>query len=323
MRSLGTTLRASGPAAAIAAALLAFPPSRSALRAQGSGDVMRISVERLPANVVVLRGYANGSVLAVPTREGLLLVDGQSTKRVSEADSALRSVTKARVKWVITTHYHGDHLEGNEHWHADGAEIIGHHNVAVQALKDTVITDFTQWHRTAAAPPSLPTRTIGDSATLDLGGERVVLLHVPDAHTDGDLLVWFPQRDLLHTGDIVEIGAFPFIDWWAGGTLDGMISATERIIRLAGERTAIVPGHGPTIDRRRVQQYRTMLLAARDRIGAAVREGKTVEQVVLDAPLASYAEAYGGDRSAQRFTRLVFYGLARASVSGADSARRR
>ena len=301
-------------AAILATALLMAPPTP--LRGQASADVMRISTERLTGGVMVLRGYANGSVLVVPTRDGLLLVDGQSTKRVAETDSALRTASKARVRWVITTHYHGDHVEGNEHWHAEGAEIIGHENIAAQALKDTVITDFTQWHRTAAAPPSLPTRTVRDSATLDLGGERVVLLHVPDAHTDGDLLVWFPQRDLLHTGDIVEIGAFPFIDWWAGGSLDGMIAATDRIIRLAGEHTAIVPGHGPTIDRRRVQQYRTMLIAARDRIGAAVHDGKTLEQVLLDAPLAPYAEAYGGERSAQRFTRLVYYGLARPLRGG-------
>jgi glyoxylase-like metal-dependent hydrolase (beta-lactamase superfamily II) len=270
-----------------------------------------------------LRGYANGSVLVVPTRDGLLLVDGQSTKRVAEADSALRTVSRARVHWVVTTHYHGDHVEGNEHWHAAGAEIIGHENIAAQALKDTVITDFTQWHRVAAAPTALPSRTVGDSATLDLGGEHVVLLHVPAAHTDGDLLVWLPRRDLLHTGDIVEIGAFPFIDWWAGGTLDGMIAATDRIIRLAGERTAIVPGHGPTIDRRRVQQYRSMLVTARDRIGLAVHDGKTLDQVLADAPLASFVDAYGGERSAQRFTRLVYYGLTRPAEPGTQAAAKR
>ena len=314
--------RVSASAAAVIATVVTLTTPRAVLHAQGSADVMRISVERLAAGVVVLRGYANGSVLVIPTRDGLLLVDGQSSKRVTEADSALRTLSKARVRWVVTTHYHGDHVEGNEHWNSAGAEIIGHDNVAAQALKDTVITDFTQWHRTAAAPPSLPTRTVGDSATLDLGGERVVLLHVPDAHTDGDLLVWLPRRDLLHTGDIVEIGAFPFIDWWAGGTLDGMISATERIIRLAGERTTIVPGHGPTIDRRRVQQYRTMLLTARDRIGAAVHDGKTLDEVLADAPLAAFADAYGGDRSAQRFTRLVYYGLTRRTEAGTSAAPR-
>lgn len=284
-------------------------PVAAPLNAQTqSGGVMGISVESLHDGVRVVRGYANGNLLAVPTAHGTLLVDGQSAKRVGEADSALRAAGMGDVKWVVTTHYHGDHLEGNAHWRAAGAEVLAHENVARQALKDTTIADFG-WHRTAANVGALPTRALGDSTRLVLGADTVYLLHAPRAHTDGDLLVWIPTRNLLHTGDIVELGAFPFLDWWGGGTLDGMIAAVDRILTITNDETIIVPGHGPTASRKRVMTYRAMLVTIRERVRAAVREGKTVDEVLASTPSAEFASENGGERAARRFTWLVYYDL--------------
>lgn len=313
------------------AALAALPISAGAAAAQGTAapaaspsggapapyvspspsDVMRIASESLPGGLLVLRGYTNGNVLAVPTRGGLLLVDAQSTKRVAEADSALRrQAGVAPVRWVVLTHYHGDHIEGAAHWRAAGAEVIAQRNLAVQARKDTVVADMNNWHREPAAAASLPTREVGDSTALELGGERVVLLHMPNAHTDGDLVVWLPRRNVIHAGDIVELDAFPFIDWWAGGTLDGMIAATDRILALADDRTLIVPGHGHTaIGKRDVAAYRAMLATARERLRALAASGKTIEEVVAAAPLAEYTAGRGADRHTRRFTAIAYYGI--------------
>ena len=273
-----------------------------------AGDVEGISVESLREGVRVFRGYANGNVLAVPTSAGALLVDGQSAKRVPELDSALRAAGIRDVKVIVTTHYHGDHLEGNVHWRAAGARVLAHENVAKQAVKDTNIAVFG-WHRTAADPAALPTSSVADSTRLVFGADTIYLLHAPRAHTDGDLLVWIPGRNVLHTGDIVELGAFPFLDCWAGGSLDGMIAATDRILQMANDETLIVPGHGPTANRARVVAYRAMLMTIRDRIATMVRSGMSLDAVLAAAPLAELAAENGGERAARRFTWLVYYDL--------------
>jgi glyoxylase-like metal-dependent hydrolase (beta-lactamase superfamily II) len=275
-----------------------------------SGDVEGISVESLRGGIRVFRGYANGNVLALPTSAGTLLVDGQSAKRVAELDSALGIAGLRNVKVVVTTHYHGDHLEGNAHWRAAGARVLAHANVIKQAVKDTNIAGFG-WHRTAADPAALPTTSVADSTRFVLGADTIYLLHAPRAHTDGDLLVWIPGRNVLHTGDIVELGAFPFLDCWGGGTLDGMIAATDRILRIANDETLIVPGHGPTANRSRVVAYRAMLVAIRDKVAAMVRSGMSLDTVLADAPLAEFAAENGGERAARRFTWLVYYDLSR------------
>lgn len=272
---------------------------------------MTMRIARVRDGVSVISGFTNGNILAVETRAGVLLVDGQSAKRVGLADSALRTVTRAPVRWVVNTHYHGDHTEGNAHWRAGGAEVYAHRNVPPQMRKDTVIADWQDWHRTPAADDAMPTATFGDSLRLTPGGTEVVLLHLSAAHTDGDAIVWLPALNVLHTGDLVELGAFPFLDWWAGGTLDGMIAATERILAIADAGTAIVPGHGPVADRAAVQRYREMLLAVRDRLGAAARERRATEDVVRSRPLADYAAANGGERRAAEFVALAYYGLRR------------
>ena len=279
------------------------------LRAQTqAGDVEGISVESLRGSARVFRGYANGNVLALPTSAGTLLVDGQSAKRVAELDSALRAAGIRDVQVVVTTHYHGDHLEGNAHWRAAGARVLAHANVTKQAMKDTNIAVFG-WHRTAANPSALPTTTVADSTRFVLGADTIYLLHAPRAHTDGDLLVWIPGRHVLHTGDIVELGAFPFLDCWGGGTLDGMIAATDRILRIANDETLIVPGHGPTATRSRVVAYRAMLVTVRERVSVMVRSGMSLEAVLAAAPLAEFAAENGGERAARRFTWLVYYDL--------------
>lgn len=295
----------------IAASLLAaLARATSAQGATPDPRIMRISVEPLAGGARVLRGYTNGNVLAVPTGNGTLLVDGQSATRVAELDSVLRALSLGGVRWVVTTHYHADHLDGNAHWRAAGAEILAHESVSRQAVKDTTIDDW-KWHRTPAAAAAMPTRYVADSTQLVFGADTIILLHVPRAHTDGDLLVWVPGRNLLHTGDIVEREAFPFLDWWAGGTLDGMIAAVDRILSLVTDETIIVPGHGQTTTRSGVIAYRAMLAAARDRIVASVRANKALEEILRASPLAEYAADNGGTNALQRFTALLYWGLSR------------
>jgi cyclase len=130
------------------------------------------------------------------------------------------------------------------------------------------------------------------------------------AHTDGDAIVWLPELNVLHSGDLVEPGGAPFIDWWAGGSLDGMIAAADQLLALVNDSTRIVPGHGPVIGRETLAEHRRMLVTLRDAIGSQVRQGRTLDQVLAARPAAEFERLLGGPRRADQFVRLVHYGLA-------------
>jgi glyoxylase-like metal-dependent hydrolase (beta-lactamase superfamily II) len=271
-------------------------------------DPLVMRIQPVAPQVFVISGFTNGNIVAVVGKSGVLLVDGQSARRVALADSALRTVTPLPVRILINTHYHDDHIEGNPYWRARGARIVAHEALASEARKDTTVAEL-DWHRTPAALEALPDQTFADSLTLDFEGEPVVLLHPPAAHTRTDAMVWFPRRNLIHTGDVLEREAPPFVDFWAGGTLGGMIGAIDRVLALADDRTVIVPGHGTITNRAGLPPYRAMLVAARDRIGARVTAGETVEAIVAARPLAEFEDSLGGPRRTAEFVRRVVLGM--------------
>ena len=268
-------------------------------------------IQAVAPSVYVISGFTNGNLLAVVGTQSVLLVDGQSEKRVALADSALRTVTDLPVRTLINTHYHDDHIGGNPYWRSRGATIIGQRNLPVEARKDTTITEL-EWHRTPASPQSLPDRTFDDSLTLDHEGQTVVLLHPPAAHTSGDAMIWLPGLNIIHTGDLLEIGAPPFLDWWGGGTLDGMIAGIDQALRITNAQTLYVPGHGDPVWRDAVIAYRAMLVAVRERITPTVRAGETPEVIAAALPLADYDSRFGGARYTARFVQIIAMGLARS-----------
>jgi cyclase len=270
---------------------------------------LKMTIETIAPRLHVISGFTNGNILVIEAPTELVLVDAQSDRRVGLADSALRTVTKKSIRQVIFTHYHDDHTLGMPYWRKAGAAAVAHASVLLQMAKDTTITSWDNWHRTKAPAAARPDLTFQDSLALDLGGQRVWLYHVPPAHTDGDVIVVLPWANVIHTGDLIEPGGPPFIDWWVGGSLDGMIAATDRILMLANESTRIVPGHGPVINKSIVIEHRRMLVALRERIGNAVRDGKTLDQVQAEAPAKDFEQLLGGPSGASRFVRLLYYGL--------------
>ncbi len=272
-------------------------------------DPMVMSVRSLGPGLHVVSGFANGNILAVEAPDRVLLVDAQSATRAGLADSALRTVTTKPVTQVVFTHYHEDHTSGMDHWRSRGATAIAHRNVPSQMTKDTIIADWDGWHRTPAHATAMPDQTFTDSMVLSLGSRTVVLLHLPGAHTDGDAMVWIPQENLLHVGDLVEPGRPPFIDWWAGGSVDGMIAAADVILARSTEQTRIVPGHGDVITRAVVLDHRRMLVTIRDRISAGIRSGRTLEQIQASSPALEFESLLGGARRAGHLVRLIHYGV--------------
>lgn len=282
-------------------------------RAPGSSaqSVMQITTTPLRPGVWVLSGFANGNILVHDDGTSVLLVDGQSERRVGLADSSLRALTSRPVNTVVTTHYHDDHIGGNPHWRAQGARLVAQCNVAVQAKKDTTITEWREWHRTPAPTDALPTECFKDSLTIARASDQVVLRHVPLAHTDGDLIVWLPKANVLHMGDVLELGAPPFIDWWTGGSWEGMLAAVDIGLAIANAETIIVPGHGPTTNKAGMVAYRAMLQAVGQTVHAAVQRGESMDAIVASRPAAGYEEAFGSQSRADQFVQLLVVGFAR------------
>lgn len=270
---------------------------------------LKVTRHVLTDGIDVFAGFTNGNVLAIRADTGTLIVDAQSAKRVGALDSALAALGARRVTLVINTHYHGDHLEGNAHFRGKGARVLAHRNVPVQAVKDTVIASWDNWHRQPAASEALPSAGFADSTVLQFAGEEVRVYHAPNAHTDGDAIIWLPRANIVHMGDIFELEAPPFIDWWVGGSVSGMIAAIDRILPMINERTRVVPGHGPVSDRATLASYRAMLAEIQSRVQEAIRAGRTVEQVVASRPTAEFDSRLGGASHGDRLTRLIYVGL--------------
>ena len=188
---------------------------------------------------------------------------------------------------MLNTHWHGDHTGGNENLAARGSVIVAHDRVR-QRMSSEQFSEFLQ-HKTPASPVgALPVVTFNDSVSLHVNGEELRGYHAPQAHTDGDTVVWFKKANVIHTGDLFFHGLYPFIDLDSGGSVAGLIAAVDRILEIADEKTRIIPGHGKVTDETALAAYRKMLVDTSSRVQLLVKEGKTLEQVQAAKPNADY-----------------------------------
>ena len=288
----------------LAAAGLAFVAAPAAAQ-----NVMTLSIDTLAANVFAVGGFANGNVLILRDGSAALLVDAQSARRAPALDTLLRAHGIERVDHIVNTHYHSDHIGGNGVLRSAGTRVLAHANLAAQASKDTTITE-RDWDRNPEPPENLPSETFTDSALIRFGGYDVVVRNFGPAHTDGDAYVFIPALDLVHTGDILELNAPPFIDWWSGGTLVGMMAALDRVLALTGPDTRYVPGHGPVADRATAESYRAMVAELDQRSRALAAAGKTQPDDWKDV-VAGYESRLGRPNWAAEFAQLLRIGYTR------------
>lgn len=257
---------------------------------------------RLRPDVLILAGGAGGNVLALETPDGLLLADAREAAAAQTVRQLLGGAV-GRVRIVVNTHYHEDHIGGNAVF--PGAVTIGHVTVPAQAAKDTVV-ELLGWHREAIPEAAWPTRLVAGDTSFVFGGQSVTLMHLPAAHTDGDLAVWLPDVDVLHAGDVFELGAYPFLDIWAGGTMAGLIAAAERLAATVGPETVVVPGHGPPSDREGLLAYRQMLVTIRDGVQEARDAGLSLDSTLTLDIGAAYDGTYGSARGRRRLVGLTY-----------------
>lgn len=243
-------------------------------------------------NLYLITGRG-GNIVASTGEDGTFLVDDQYAPLTERIQAALDEITDRPVRFVINTHWHGDHVGGNENFAEAGAVIVAHENVRSRMSSDQFMATFNV--TVPAAPPkALPVVTFTQGVSLHLNGDDVRVIHMAEAHTDGDALVHFERANVLHMGDIYFHGSYPFIDLGSGGGIHGMIAAVEFGIEIANDDTVIVPGHGPLSDRAGLTAYGEMLSEILDRVTALKAEGKSLEEVVAARPTAAYDERLGG-----------------------------
>ena len=233
--------------------------------------------------------FTGGNLGLLMGEDGVALIDDSMPPYLDTMLAAIEKIAGAPVDFVVNTHLHGDHTGGNLRLNQGGAHVVAHDKVRERLLKDGMRTSEGQ---VAAPKGTLPEVTFSESMTFHLNGHEAFAFHVEKAHTDGDSVIHFRQADVIHTGDALFNGMFPFIDLDSGGSVAGYITAQERILTLAGPKTKIIPGHGTLATKADLQAALNMLKDARERVQALLDEGKTAEEILAANPLESYHEAW-------------------------------
>jgi glyoxylase-like metal-dependent hydrolase (beta-lactamase superfamily II) len=275
-------------------------------------DFAQVRIETIPLadglHMLVGRG---GNLVVSTGADGPVLVDDQFAPLAPKIEAAVRALQDRPVRFVINTHWHGDHTGGNEPFGKAGALIVAHENVR-RRLSTTQFMAAFQREVPPAPAAALPVVTFDDGVTLHWNGEEIAVEHVAPAHTDGDALVWFRRAGVVHTGDTYVSGAFPLVDVSSGGSLEGLIASAERVLAQTGPGTKIVPGHGALSSPAELAAWREMLIVVRDRVKAALAAGQGLEAFQREQPLADLAPRYGkGFLDAERFLAIVWSDLSR------------
>ena len=252
---------------------------------------MRIHTAELAKNLYVLAGGGGNIALSVG-EDGVLLVDTGFEQVTEKVTAAVRAVTEKPIRLVVNTHWHFDHVGGNEALGKAGAIIVAHENVRRLMSEERSIT-VIDWHGQPSPAAALPLITFTESLTFHWNGDEVRVIHVDRAHTNGDSIVHFRKANVLHVGDTWFNGMYPFIDVNADGSIDGLVRALDQALALADGKTKIIPGHGPVSDAVELRVYRDMLAAVRDRVQSLVAEGKSRAEVIAAKPTKKFDERWG------------------------------
>ena len=267
-----------------------------------------ITVEKLRGNISVLFG-SGGNIVVLTGPDGTLLVDAGIAVSRARVQAALDQISDGPMKFLINTHWHWDHTDGNEWVHSLGATIIAHENVLKRLSSTTRVED---WNYTFQPWPTggRPTVVFKKDKILNFDGETIVLKHLGPGHTDGDISVYFSNADVLALGDLFWNGYYPFIDNSVGGGIDRMIRWVNATLVSVTDKTIIIPGHGLVGNRAQLLEFRDMLVAIRENVSRLKKQGKSIEEVVAAKPTAGYDDKWGGYViDGDFFTRLVYAGV--------------
>jgi len=246
---------------------------------------VEIKATKVAGTVYMLEG-AGGNIGVCAGEDGIVIVDDQFAPLASKIREALKGISDKPLKFVINTHFHGDHTGGNAEFGKE-ATIIAHENVR-KRLSEGSSTG------SAADKPSpkeaLPIITFNERASVNVNGEEIRAIHFPHGHTDGDSVIIFTKANVVHMGDDFVTYGYPFIDTKSGGSVSGLIAGVEKVLNMIPADAKIIPGHGPLSTTDDMRKYAEMMKETRALVADAVKQGKTVQQMKEEHLLAKYQE---------------------------------
>jgi glyoxylase-like metal-dependent hydrolase (beta-lactamase superfamily II) len=286
-----------------AVAAIALFAARADAAQQQDFSKVEVKTTDLGKNTYMLEGAGGNVTIAVGTN-GVIMVDAQFAPMHDKLKAAIAKVTNQPVRYLINTHYHGDHTGGNAAFGKEGVTIVAQQNLKKRLANPT--PNANGQTPPAAPPEALPTSVYSDKTTIAVANQSAQVVHIA-AHTDTDSVVYFPEANVLAVGDTGGPNRYPNLDVRGGGTIDGMIAGVQTYLNMANDRTKIVPGHGPLSTKADFQAYHDMLVQIRDRVAKLKTAGRTEDQAVAAKPLADLqAQVKQDDMASERVVRLVY-----------------
>ena len=266
-------------------------------------DRVQIKATHLTDHVWTLEG-AGGNMAISAGEDGIFLIDDQFAPLTDKILAAIAKIQPGPVRFVLNTHWHGDHTGGNENIGKTAQDNVR------KRMSGKQFMEYLKKEVPASAAGALPVVTFSETVTFHINGDTVKAIHMPHAHTDGDAIVHFQKADVLHMGDLYFAGQYPFIDLSSGGSVDGLLAGVESALEMSGDKTWIIGGHGPTGHKQDLENYLAMIRRVRDRVAALKKGGKSLEEAVAAKPTADLDETWGGGWiKADDFVRFVYKSL--------------
>ncbi len=293
-------IRFAAIALAAASPLLAVPTL-----AQGNFENVQIQIEEIAPGVAVLFGRG-GNIAVGYGDDATVMIDDQFAPLSAKIEAAVEDLGASPVKYVVNTHWHFDHTGGNEHFGKTGATIFAHDNVRVRMESGGTVVGNT----TPPAPDeALPVVTYGQGLRFHLNGDTINLMYLGGGHTDGDSVVVWEEKNVIHMGDLyINITSFPFVDRNSGGDVYNMMRTLDLVIAMIDDETKVIPGHGPMSNKAELVAYRAMIGDAVARVEALREGGATLEETIAGKPLAEFNRD-GGFVSGDAFVTAIWASL--------------
>jgi len=253
-------------------------------------DTVNIKTTKVAGSVYMLEG-SGGNIGVLVGNDGVILIDDQFAPLSEKIKKAIAAISDKPIRFIINTHFHGDHSDGNKVFGSEGSIIVAHENVRKRLSTDYIFEAFKQEQK-ALSYEGLPKITFAESLTFNMNGETVQVIHIKNAHTDGDAAIYFKESNVLHTGDAFVRYGLPFIDDGGGGTIDGMIKGADQMLKMINDETKIIPGHGQISNKKDLLDYKNKLQTIRNRIADGIKAGKTVDQIISSDPTKEFKTGF-------------------------------
>jgi len=273
-------------------------------------DKLHYKATEVAAGLYMLQGvggFAGGNIGLSVGSDGVVMIDDAMPSTLDILKLAIAKITDKPIDYLINTHIHGDHTGNNQPFSDAGAHIVAHENVRERFLANGYQTPEGMQKAPKAV---LPVISYTSGMTFHLNGEDAIVIHVANAHTDGDSIVHFKTADVIHTGDTFFNGMYPYIDVGNGGSVDGYIAAQKKILSIANDKTKIIPGHGPLANKANLAADVKMLEEVRAVIASLIAQGKKEDEVVASNPLKKFDKKWSwGFITSEKMARQVYQSL--------------